>query len=56
MPAARLEIANADGLVRMGIAGVSRGIGKKSANGDDRSGDGEGKRKRLQRMLRRETG
>jgi hypothetical protein len=56
MPGAKPGTAIADGLVRMETEGVSRGIGRKSGNGDDRSGDGEGKRKRLRRMPRRETG
>lgn len=47
-------MANAGGLVRTETEGVSRGIGKKSASGDDRSGDGEGKTRRLLHMLRRE--
>jgi hypothetical protein len=55
-PGARLGIANADGRVRTGTEGMSREIGKKSANGDDRSGDGGEKKRRLRRMLRRETG
>jgi hypothetical protein len=56
MRGGRLGIANEDGLVRMAVEGGSRGIEKRSANGDGKREDGEGKRRRLRRMLRREMG
>jgi hypothetical protein len=55
MRGARLGMENVDGLDRMETEGVSRGIGKRSASGDGKNGDGgEGKRRRLLHRRRRE--
>lgn len=57
MRGARLGMENGDGLVRMGIEGESREIGKRNANEDGRRGDGgEGKKRGLRRMLKRKMG
>jgi hypothetical protein len=57
MPGARLGMESGERLVRIGIEGGSRGIGRRSANGDGRRGDGGGgKRRRLLHRLKREMG
>ena len=54
MPGVRLGAANTDGLAVIGSE--SRGTEKRIANEDGRNGDGDGgKKRRLRRMLRRET-
>lgn len=57
MPGARLGIESEDDLVRMGIEEGSPELGRRSANGDGRRGDGGGgKRRKLLHRLRREMG